>query len=261
MGNAEIVESILAHHGVKGMKWGVRKEPTSSGSTPKGLEQYPKSQASSMNNVATKMEKAYGFKIDEFALFTNPQDHFTETEGRNYLAMVASKSKGDKRNVIHVSPQANYKSTLDSAEKMGWFPPSGGHSVEANITHEAAHGLFHSNDASGKGVIQKKDVLIAPLRESAWNKAEQQARKDGDVSKRLSSSQQDRFEAHYQMASKVSKYSHSSPFIEEHEAELFTAYHWSPNPPKFVDAFMNDIHSSIGKEVKPFSGRRVSLAS
>lgn len=251
----EAIDKVLAHHGTKGMRWGVRKEGEIGSSRAKGLEHFSAGQARSMQNIASHMEKSYGYKVDEFALFTNPNEHFSETKNRIYLAMVAPKKKGDLRNVIHVSNDPKYKAEVVRGEKMGWFPPSGGKFVEANITHETAHGLFHSNDASGKGVTKNKDVMIAPLRQKAWEKAEAQARKDGDISS------QDRYQAHYEMAGKISKYAHSSPFIEEHEAELFTSYHWNPNPPKFVDAFMSDIHSSMGIEVQPFSGRKVHHAS
>jgi len=260
MSGAEVVADILAHHGVKGQKWGIRKESESSteeSTRAKSLEQYSKSQAAAMNSVAVKMEKAYGFKVDEFALFNTPEakKYFPDTDKNHYLAMVAPKKKGDTRNVIHVMNNPNYKTLLDTCEKVGWFPPSGGRLIEANITHEAAHGFFHHNDASGKGVTREEHAAIAPLRRQAWGKAHNQAIVDGDITSH------DMYTGHYQMAGKISKYAHQSPFIYEHEAELFSAYHWSPNPPKFVDTFMNDIHESIGKNVQPFSGRRVSRAS
>lgn len=254
--------TVLEHHGVKGMRWGHRKEyatttttkSRSSRSIP-GSEHFKKADAASMNDVAQKMQKAYGHKIDEFI----PID---STKEKRIFAYVEAKNKGHA--VIHVTDSLRFKSDLADLQKKGWFvPSSASHRIEANITHESAHSLFHSRNVEGKGFVGsvRTKELIEPMRNSAWKKAEEQARKDGDVIplKGLKRIIGDRPE--YQMAGKLSKYAHSSLFIEESEAEMFTAYHWSPKPPPFVDAFMNDVHKNMGVKVQPFSGRKVSNAS
>jgi hypothetical protein len=253
--NAPIsVEAILEHHGIKGQKWGVRKQHNTvasphSSSGVKGLEHYPKAQAASMTTVTKKMEKHYGFKIGEFV-------PLTEAENRKYIAYVKPNNKG--ANVVHMTNHPLLKKALDLMQDQGWFVPAGGKVVEANLTHEAAHGLFHARNLEGKGFIArvKAPMPIDPMRKSAWAKAEAQAKKDGDITTGFLKPH-----AQYQIAGKLSKYADSSMFSEEHEAEIFSAYHWSPNPPKFVDAFMNDIHSNMGKKVQPFSGRKVTHAS
>jgi hypothetical protein len=257
---AEVVDDILTHHGVKGMHWGVRKQygtvaPTSSNTGVQGLEHFPKAQATSMNNVAKKMDKAYGFKINEYV-------PLTEAENHRYLAYVMPRNKGT--NSIHVTDHPEYKNVLVDLQNKGWFVPSSEkHSVEANITHEAAHGLFHAANVEGKGFVGslRTPMPIAHIRDSAWKKAEAQGLKDGDIVRATGLKRLVGTSAQYQMAGKLSKYAKSSMFVEEHEAELFSAYHWSPNPPKFVDAFMVEVHTSMGKQVQPFSGRKVAHAA
>lgn len=252
MSTVEVVDNILLHYGKKGMKWGVRKgsdtsTSTSSGTSVKGIEHYSKAQAASMSDVATKVKKAYGLKIDEFIPLTDRQN-------KRGIAYVDARSKGST--VVHMSTKSDLKKTLTSLEKKGWFVPSGGRPIESILTHESAHALFHQTDIQGKAF---RKTTVAPamdtMRNSAWTKAKAQAEKDGHVvpgkglRKLITDSPQT------QMGKKLSTYAHATLWIEETEAEIFTAYHWSPNPPKFVDAFMNDVHKSMGKKVKPFSGR------
>jgi hypothetical protein len=252
---------IIEHHGVKGMRWGHRKQYETTTNTRirktksvPGSEKFKKADAASMNDVAKKMQNAYGHKIDEFV----PIDHNKE---KHIFAYVTLNNKGT--DVVHVTDSPRFRSDLAKCQKEGWFVHTApNHRIEANITHESAHSLLHSRNVEGKGFVArvKAPEPIEPMRKSAWAKAEEQARKDGDVVplkgiKRITG---DRPE--FQMAKKISKYAHSSLFIEEPEAEIFTAYHWSPNPPKFVDAFMNDLHSNMGVKVQPFSGRKVSHA-
>jgi hypothetical protein len=258
---AEIVADILEHHGVKGMHWGVRKQFNTSVATPsssskvKGSEHFSKEQAASMNNIAKKMNKAYGFKVDEFVPLT------AREEGQ-YLGYV--KGKGSGSNDIHVSTNPGLKDVLVECQKAGWFAQANHDKViEACLTHEASHGMFHQVNPGDAGIIGtlRTQAPIEPMRKSAWDAAKAQGVKDGDIApntgfRRITGLPLDR-----QISKKTSRYAGSSLFIEESEAEMFTAYHWSDNPPKFVDAFMTDIHTSMGKSVQPFSGRKVSNAS
>lgn len=260
MDTVEIVDDILEHHGTKGMKWGVTtKSPPSSGSRPQsnsssnvqGSNLFTnKQQVAAMNSTAKKLKKAYGYEVKEFVPLTKKE------EASKFMAYVDSgtgfRSKASNR--VHMMNDPVRLAMLKDLQKSGWFPPSGGHNVEGIITHEVFHSMMHVPDTTGKGFVGRLTAPqpIKPMRKSAWAKSEAQAIKDGDVVKGFTKQP-----AQMQMAQKTSKYAHSSMYTEEHEAEMFTAYHWSPNPPKFVDVFMKDIHSSMGKEVKPFSGRKV----
>jgi hypothetical protein len=262
----EVVDHILEHHGVKGQKWGVRKDNATTGSgtnstttkatatrsnTVTGSNLFPKEQSASMNTIAKKMNQAYGFKVDEFVPLTARENK------QGYLAYVQGRSKGG--NVIHVTDNPKLKADLIDLQNQGWFVKSNPkNAIEANLTHEACHGMFHRVDTTDKGLIGGLTAKqpIAHMRDSAWSKARETGIATGEIKtgkglRKLTTPSPD-----FQMSKQLSKYAHSSLFLEENEAELFTSYHWNPNPPKFVDAYMNDIHRQMGKEVQPFSGRK-----
>lgn len=226
------------------MRWGIRKEYQTSGII--GLENYTKSTASSVNNVSKNMEKAYGFRIKECVPLSDRQVK------KGFVAYVEGSTKIKDSNVIHLNTDPNLNKTLVDAQKNGWFVKTNPkQAVESMLTHESAHGMLHVN--TNKGFFKDIDpARMDSMRKNAWKKAEVQARKDGDVvSKRFRPDAPE-----FQMAKKLSRYAEASVFLEESEAELFAAYHWSSNPPKFVDVFMNEIHSNMGKKVQPFSGRK-----
>jgi hypothetical protein len=234
----------LVHHGVKGMKWGVRKERSSS-SRVKGSEHFHRDQAKAVNTVSDHMKRAYG----------HPFDEVVPIKGKNskYIAYVERRSK-DGRKIVHVNNNPNIKADLQGTIDRGWFVPAGNHPVESNFTHEAAHSYFHQRSKGGK-------ALMDDMRKSAWDAAQKQAIKDKVYTPKTGIKKIFGVQPEREMAAKLSKYAEKSIFIEETEAEIFSAYHWSPNPPKFVDAFMNDIHTQLGNDVQPFSGRKVSRAA
>lgn len=251
----------LVHFGVKGMRWGIRKEDlvTSSRSSKKmnvaGSEKFSKENAVSMNNFATKLAKSYGYKVDEFVPLSKKE------EKKGYLAYV-DVSRKDNKHVIHVSNDPKFKETLLDLQKKGWLvPTTPSKAIEANLTHEASHAIFHTSEVSGRVFKKYTPELMESSRENAWTKAKAQALKDGDIKPRtLAQKLTLRNIPETEMAKKLSQYAEKSLFLEETEAEMFAAYHWSPNPPKFVDTFVTSVHKDIGKDIAPFSGRKVSHA-
>jgi hypothetical protein len=241
------VDEFLAHYGVKGMRWGVRKAEDGTGMSPvKGIDKFPEATANALSSVATKMSSAYGFQISEVAPITGARYN-------NYIAYVEAFPKGGG-GIIHAKPDIDLGEKLLQREKSGWFPPSGGHSIEAVMTHESAHAMYHVINP-GRKSREPMDVM----RKKAWDKAIKQAVADGTIKPPATGLR--RFvttQPQFQLSAKVSKYAASRLFLEETEAEMFSAYHWSPSPPKFVDAWMNEVHNQTGIRVKPFSGRKVS---
>lgn len=265
METAEIVEDILAHYGTQGMKWGVRNTKNTSTSTAtksstisgkssgvKGLEHYPKRQTAAMADVAKKMEKGYGLKINEYIPLTDRENK------KGYIAYVEAKGKTGST-VLHLTNDPKLVSGLNKLEKDGWFVPSSKKSLESMLTHESAHSMLHQVNVQKTGFMKSKTTpaAIDSMRNSAWDKAKTQATKDGDYVPGKGIRRLITPTVEGQLAKKTSKYAESSLFTEEIEAEMFAAYHWSPNPPKFVDAFMSGVHENMNKKVKPFSGRKV----
>jgi hypothetical protein len=245
----QTVEDFLAHYGVQGMRWGVRKARPESGPPIKGLEKFPGDTAAAVTSVSDKMSKAYGFRVSEVIPIEGSKQH-------KYFAWVDAHSGG--LNTIHLNPTPNYKKELEDRIKSGWFPPAGGHPIEANLTHEAAHSMLHTTDIRGKSFVGRLKVNqpIEDVRKRAWRKATDQAAADGLI-RQPKSFLGPLSHPEVRIPKLVSRYANSSLMLEETEAEMFSSYHWNPNPPKFVDAFVSEVHKSMGVDVQPFSGRRV----
>jgi hypothetical protein len=250
------LEEALEHFGKLGMHWGVRNvvDPTQRSkidSPVKGLEKLPQSTALAIASVAENMSKAYGFQIQEVVPIRNHRF-------QNMFAYVESANKGS--NVVHVLDDPKIKQSLQKAGKEGWFVPSGGHEVEATMTHESAHALLHSINIEGmtRKESRRSKEPIEDVRWKAWEKAEKQAKADNLIKTpknrlvRLFSAN-----PQAQMSKMLSTYASSTLFIEETEAEMFSSYHWNPHPQKFVDTFIKSIHQDLGYgNVEPFSGRK-----
>ncbi|MFL6416847.1 MAG: hypothetical protein ACJ74Y_14380 [Bryobacteraceae bacterium] len=228
----------LVHFGVKGMKWGVRKADDSHGyrlhaASPTIAASLHPSTKDGAKRIAPLMASRYGFQISDFKDLkqTNPAEYAYGTVG------YVESTPGQRGGVVHMRP-GDQRKELANAEKTGWFAEGTGN-VNGFITHESAHALFHAEQEIRPGLFRQKVVGgNIDARNAALKAATKQAASDG-------------IPEHLQI-SRVSGYAAASGSREELEAELFSQYHWNPNPPAFVKAWGETLHREMGIDATPF---------
>lgn len=234
----ELNDDLLVHFGVKGMKWGVRKDDGSSGHRlqtggPKIEASLHQSNQTGAREVASLVNKRYGFEITEIKDLKvhNKAEYDYGTVG--YVESTPGKRGG----TIYMKPEDNRKD-LKGAEDVGWFAPGTGN-VRAFVTHESAHAMFHAEQSMKTGFFGPKVVggNIA-ARDAALKAATKEAKREGIPP--------------HETIGRVSGYAKASGSREELEAELFSQYHWSPNPPSFVKVWGQTLHQEMGIDSTPF---------
>jgi len=233
----------LAHFGVKGMKWGIRKEDEPTGilalQASKSLTidpKVPKPTQAAAKEVASLMDKRYGFHISDIRLMDPKEPGYSP----DMVGYVKPGVRGQGA-VIHVGTKDPHKD-LKHCEHVGWLGEGCGN-TKAFLTHESAHAIFHVDDKLKTGFLAPKLVgANIQARDKALKVAVKAAKKDG-VSRS-------------NFVAKVSGYAQSSGNRQELEAELFSQYHWSPNPPKFVQEWGKTLHNELGVDDTPFREKR-----
>lgn len=230
------VESFLFHYGVKGMRWGVRKDDSSGYRLKSNVMTIDPdingATKSAGQEVARLMSDRYGFELT--SLKTLGPDHPEYDYGT--VGFVQS-TPGQRGGQIYVRNH-NLGKELKGAEDIGWFAAGCGNE-KAFLTHESGHALFHAEQKTVSGFLGPKTVGgSSDARSKALKAAVKQLKQDGS--------------SVYDFASKVSGYAKEAGVLEEVEAELFSQYHWGSNPPNFVKVWGSTLHRELGVDGTPF---------
>jgi hypothetical protein len=226
----------LTHHGVKGMKWGVRKDEggvyrseSSSIVIEAGL---PKKTSDAAREVSGLIRDRYGYNIKNVKVLDERHPEYQP----EFMAFVEDNKHFGGRNeaTIFVSPR-NMTRELKIAEDERWNARGTGN-MKGLLTHESAHSIFHSDQVVTNKAFGGQKVVGGDIkaRNKALKVAEKAARRDGMT------------------IWDSSDYARTSGVREELEAELFSQYHWATDPPKFVEEWGRTLHQELGVDPTPF---------
>lgn len=233
----EFVDEFLEHYGVKGMKWGVRKAEEGGNLRFQTVKPnidalLPKKTQEAGNDVAALMAERYGFQVTALKSFGPGHPEYEMG-----TAAYVEATPGLRGGVIHAS-QKNLSKDLKYAEDIGWSAKGCGHE-HGLLTHESSHALFHAEESTKVGLFKAKTVGgNIEAREVALQASVREAAKVGI--------------SNAQFIGAVSGYAAAAGSRHEMEAELFTQYHWSPNPPPFVKVWGETLHQEMGVDATPF---------
>jgi|SRR5687768_2320015 hypothetical protein len=230
----------LVHYGVKGMRWGVRKDDDvagrfqSVGESPKMDSRVHVVSQQAAREVAALIQERYGYKVREIKAIAPGHEEYS----RGTLGYVANNGKQKLEGDIYLAIRDPTRE-MKASEKTGWVGKGLGNPIGL-ITHESAHAIFHSRekyDENGKVVGGEKEARMKAL----------QAMVDEAQRKGISE---------HRLLEKLSGYAASSHGHEEIEAELFSQYHWHPKPPSFVTVWGQTLHAEMGIDPTPFKERK-----
>ncbi len=241
----QTAEEFLAHYGVKGMKWGVRKDdggdgklrfqgPTSGVYLDPDLHEETQKAGS---EVASLVTQRYGFNITDVASI-GPGHPEYEMGTLGYVQL----GSGSSNSGSIVVSQGDLAPRLEHSVDIGWTKPAvDGKEIQGLLTHETAHAIFHAQVKTVKagmfggykqvgGHIEARDVALGV--------ALNEAGKMGITMPNFMPS--------------ISGYAHAAGIREEAEAEMFMQYHWGKETPRFVKAWGESLHREMGLDPTPF---------
>lgn len=229
----------LVHHGVKGMHWGVRKDDDVAGRfqpAATGLKMDPKVHPASQESareVSRLIQERYGYTIREVKSIGPGHPEYA----RGTLGFVENNGKSKPEGDIYISID-DVRPGMKRSEKAGWVAKGCG-TPTALLTHEAGHAIFHSREK-----YDKQGNIVGGSREARIKAGEAMF------------AEMDRLRIpDHKLLRKISGYAAASGTREEIEAELFSQYHWHPNPPSFVKVWGKTLHNEMGIDGTPFRER------
>lgn len=241
VGETKTMDDVLAHYGIKGMRWGVRKEddvagrfqPVGAGGPKIDPKVHPASQEAALK-VSKLIQERYGYKVKEVQSFGPGHPEYAA----GTLGYVQNTGSSKPEGNIHIT-QDDPRGGMKASEKAGWVAKGCGNPT-AFLTHEAGHAIFHSREHH-----DRKGNVVGGNREARMKAAEamiEEAQKSGI--------------AEHKLLGKISGYAATSGTREEIEAELFSQYHWHSNPPSFVKVWGETLHKEMGIDETPFKDQR-----
>jgi hypothetical protein len=216
------------------MHWGVRKDDggvhrlqASSVQIEPGIHSGTQEAA---REVSSLIASRYGFEIKNVKAIKPGNPEYPDT-----LAYVEDNktSKGRNQGTIFVQGK-DLTARTKHLEDIGWLGPGTGN-IKAIMTHESAHSLFHADQTIGVGLLGPKlKGGNIKARDKALKVAYKAAKKEGKT------------------LWDTSGYAATAGVREELEGELFSQYHWSPNPPNYVKVWGQTLHQEMGVDPTPF---------
>lgn len=238
---------FLEHFGVLGMRWGRRKsddssskgkqtyeptvDPIALGSPIKNMDKtIHTSTQNAAHEVAAMLKSRYGYEVTTVSAIADKRKF------KNYIAYVeagAASGNSKSKGTIHVQPR-DLNPEMKKLEESGWFGKGAGN-VRSVMTHETAHSMFHAEEVYTRGKVTGGNF---EARQKAFDAARKTAEDDGIKPRN--------------MAKNISGYANAALWREESEAEMFSQYHWSPNPPRFIKTWGETLHREMGIDATPF---------